>query len=103
MKEKTMPSRCPSCGHGLNVVRLLCSECSTAVEGEFPLPVLARLDPEEQAFVLSFLRSSGSLKEIAQRYGISYPTVRNRVDALIERIGELEAEAQTEGGAEANE
>jgi len=97
MNEKSMPSLCPSCRHGLDVVRLLCSKCGTAVEGQFPPPVLARLDPDEQAFVLRFLRTSGSLKEMARYYGISYPTVRNRVDALIERIGQLEAEAAAQG------
>ena len=89
MVKKTLPSRCPGCERALKVARLACEGCGTAVEGRFELPVLARLDAEEQELVLSFLRASGSLKELARRYGVSYPTVRNRLDALIERVEEL--------------
>ena len=80
-------------------MRLRCGGCGTAVEGAFPLPVLARLDAEEQAFVLRFLKASGSLKEVARQYGISYPTVRNRLDGLIERVSRIEAEAAGEEGS----
>ncbi|HEX9636952.1 MAG TPA: DUF2089 family protein [Acidobacteriota bacterium] len=93
---RTLPSRCPSCGQALDVVRLACSRCDTAVEGRFGLPLLARLDAEDQELILSFLTASGSLKELAKRYGLSYPTVRNRLDALIERIERLAAAAESE-------
>jgi len=85
-----LPIRCPSCGHVLDVVRLGCPACSTAVEGTFGLPLLARLDPEDQTFVLNLVKSSGSLKDLAKLYGVSYPTIRNRLDALIARIGDAE-------------
>lgn len=61
------------------------------MEGRFELPALARLDAEEQELALSFLKAGGSLKELARRYGVSYPTVRNRLDALIERLNRLAA------------
>ena len=98
MADRTMPSTCPSCGSPLCVVRLNCAACGTAVEGGFDLSVLARLAPEDQAFVLEFVKSSGSLKAMARHYGISYPTVRNRMDALIERVRRLEAEVSGENG-----
>jgi len=88
--NKMMPYVCPSCRTGLKVVRLTCSACGTAVEGGFDLPVLARLDAEDQSFLLSFLKSSGSLKELARQHGVSYPTVRNRLDALIGKVAALE-------------
>jgi len=91
MADRTMPAICPSCGSAISVVRLNCGACGTAVEGGFDLSVLARLSPEDQAFVLEFVKSSGSLKAMARHYGISYPTVRNRMDALIERVRRLEA------------
>lgn len=84
--------------------RIECSACGTAVEGSFELPVLARLTPEDQTFLLSLVKYSGSLKELAKAYGVSYPTVRNRLDALIDRIVALEKQAlpvekeQTDGG-----
>jgi hypothetical protein len=61
-----------------------------AIEADFTLGVLAQLAPEEQHFVTEFIKSSGSLKEMARRFGVSYPTVRNRLDELIRRIQELE-------------
>ena len=86
MNKKNLPCICPSCGLMLKVNRLICSDCDTAVEGNFSLPVLSRLDIEEQTFILNLIKSSGSLKDLAGLYGVSYPTVRNRLDALIEKI-----------------
>jgi hypothetical protein len=90
--EKKLPTVCPSCGTTLRVVRLRCPECHSSVEGEFGLGLLARLDDEEQQLVLSIIKASGSLKDLASEYGVSYPTIRNRVDALIERVKQLERE-----------
>ena len=93
MANNALPETCPSCGQPLRVKRLACSVCSTAVEGDFCLPLLARLRPEEQGFVLNLLKTRGSLKDLARVYGVSYPTVRNRLDALIDRVAELESRA----------
>lgn len=93
MNRKTLPVVCPSCGRTLQVKRFECPGCKTAVEGSFDLPVLARLSEEEQAFVRSLIKYSGSLKELARLYDVSYPTVRNRLDALIEKVRELERTA----------
>jgi hypothetical protein len=60
------------------------------VEGGYDLPVLSRLGPDDQDLVLNFLKSSGSLKDLARLHGVSYPTMRNRLDALIERVKDLE-------------
>jgi len=68
------------------VARLVCSECGTAVEGSFPLPVLVSLPADDQQFILDFVKSSGSLKEMARLLGVSYPTVRNRLDEIIARL-----------------
>lgn len=84
--DKTMPVYCPSCGQTLKVTRLKCGACDTIVEGEFDLSVLTRLSKEEQLFVLMFVKTSGNLKDMAKHYGISYPTVRNRLDAVIDTI-----------------
>lgn len=86
---RLFPTTCPSCSTTLVGARLTCPTCTTSVEGLFPLPILARLDPEEQAFVVSFTLSGGSLKALATEFGVSYPTVRNRLDAVIARIEQL--------------
>ena len=90
MCKKRLPVSCPSCQQLLGVNRLTCSGCGTAVEGLFDLPLMARLQPDDQIFVLNLVKSSGSLKDLARLYGVSYPTVRNRLDALIEQVKSLE-------------
>ncbi len=92
MLNKTLPIQCPSCAHQLHVARLGCDHCGTVVQGCFTLPILTRLDPGDRSLILNLVKSSGNLKDLARLYGVSYPTVRNRLDALIEKIGELEAE-----------
>ena len=64
----------------------MCPECGTAVQGDYLLPALSRLGSEDQQFALTFILRSGSLKEMARLYGVSYPTVRNRLDDLIARL-----------------
>lgn len=81
-----LPISCPSCSEKLLVSELTCPNCTTKVSGSFPLPVLLSLSEEEQHFILEFFLSSGSLKEMAQKLGNSYPTVRNKLDDLIEKI-----------------
>jgi hypothetical protein len=81
-----LPVRCPSCAQHLYVTALTCPSCSTQVTGNYALPLLARLTLEEQQFILDFFLQSGSLKEMAKRMNKSYPTVRNKVDDLIEKI-----------------
>lgn len=81
-----LPVVCPSCAQMLSVSELTCASCSTKVSGNFALPVLLSLSEEEQNFILEFFLSSGSLKEMAQKLGNSYPTVRNKLDDLIEKV-----------------
>lgn len=85
-----LPSDCPSCHGPLSVTRLACESCRTQLEGSFELPALMRLSPEDLAFVIRFVGTSGSLKEMSRLYGQSYPTVRNRLNAIIAQLGEAE-------------
>lgn len=75
---------------------LRCAECDTRIEGDYPLPLLLQLPPDDQRFVLDFVLSSGSLKEMARRMGLSYPTVRNRLDELIARLEALDPNLKTD-------
>ncbi|MCC8036143.1 MAG: DUF2089 domain-containing protein [Rikenellaceae bacterium] len=81
-----MPCHCPSCHCQLDVKSLTCECCKTEVSGCYRLPTLALLPAEDQQFILSFVRSSGSLKEMSARLKLSYPTVRNMLNDIIERI-----------------
>jgi hypothetical protein len=83
---KILPTRCPSCNRQLKVKCLVCEQCRTEIQGEYELPVLARLSSDDQVFILEFIKASGSLKEMARLLRLSYPTVRNRLDDIIKRI-----------------
>jgi len=85
---KRTPIHCPSCDSELSVTRLVCTSCSTEVAGEYQLTPLLRLSPEDQSFVETFMIESGSLKAMASALGVSYPTVRNRLDEIIAKLGE---------------
>lgn len=89
-KANKLPVVCPSCASSLNVAQLACPSCSTAVSGNFPLPVFLQLTADEQEFILKFFLTSGSIKEVAAQIGNSYPTVRNRLDDLIEKVKQLQ-------------
>lgn len=88
--EKRLPVLCPSCDSQLRVSSMLCEHCDTTVTGFFQLPVLMRLDQKEQTFILEFVKSSGSLKIMAEKLKLSYPTVRNMLDDLIEKIVKMD-------------
>jgi hypothetical protein len=85
-----LPYSCPGCSALLKVTSLTCAECGTVVSGTFPLPALSQLSAEEQQFVLDFIKCSGSLKIMAQQLKLSYPSVRNLLDEIIEKINQNE-------------
>ncbi|HET7560047.1 MAG TPA: DUF2089 domain-containing protein [Limnochordia bacterium] len=87
MNERRPPSRCPVCEEALEIRRLECPACGTGVDGRFYPGPLARLKPEHQAFVETFVACRGNIKEVERVLGISYPTVRNRLDSAIEALG----------------
>lgn len=93
---KNLPIRCPSCEQRLEVRRLSCGQCGTEVEGSYPLPQLAALSAEDQAFICDFVKTSGSLKEMAVLLKVSYPTVRNRLDDVIAKLVLQQQLAQTQ-------
>jgi hypothetical protein len=80
-------STCPVCAGELAVTRLRCGSCGTTLEGEFSVGRFARLSREQTALLESFLRSRGNLRDIERELGISYPTVRARVEALVRALG----------------
>ena len=85
-----LPHLCPSCASPLNVKSLSCTHCTTEVTGEFELPPLARLETDDRVFITEFVKSSGSLKLMAEKMKLSYPTVRNMLDDIITRLNEIE-------------
>ncbi len=101
------PGSCPVCGGELAVERLGCAECDLHIEGFFRRSPFARLTPEQERFVLLFLRHRGTLKDMERELGISYPTVIARLKEILEALGlearDWEEEAQEEAEAREEE
>jgi hypothetical protein len=90
---------CPVCSNELAVTRLHCRSCGTTLEGEFTVGRFGRLSREQLTLLESFLRSRGNLREMERELGISYPTVRARVEALVRALG-FGARADADGSTE---
>lgn len=89
-------STCPVCEGELRVTRLQCGTCGTAIEGRFSVGRFSRLTREQSALLESFLRARGNLRELERELGISYPTVRNRIEALLRALGLADGEVPAE-------
>ena len=94
-------------GHGLVVERVRLVDKDIAIEGRFALPELARLSAEDQVFVAAFVRSHGSIKEMEQVFGVSYPTIKGRLNRISASLSFLdttapEADASGSGVADAS-
>jgi hypothetical protein len=80
-------STCPVCSSELAVTRLHCRSCGTTLEGDFSVGRFGRLNRDQITLLESFLRSRGNLRDMERELGISYPTVRSRVEALVRALG----------------
>lgn len=81
------PSKCPVCGQTMEVTRLRCNHCATELTGNFTPCRFCLLEEKHMQFVEVFLRCRGSIKEVEKALGVSYPTVRNMMDAALDALG----------------
>ncbi len=79
-------------GRPLVVERVRLTDRDVAIEGAFELPRLAQLSAEDQVFVAAFVRSHGSIKEMEQVFGVSYPTVKARLNRIAEVLQLVEVD-----------
>jgi hypothetical protein len=70
----------------MRISKVTCEDCELSLQGDLATPRLYRLSAEDQRFVELFVTASGSLKQMASVLEVSYPTVRSRLDRLIERL-----------------
>ena len=92
-------TQCPSCcSTKLKVTKIECLDCCTQFTGQFEIPSLLKLSEEDLLFVFDFVKCSGSLKEMAAIQGVSYPTLRNKLNALIDALANIDM--QREGSKE---
>ena len=81
-------NKCPACGASdFMLERIRCIECGTAVEGSFKLGKLGSLPAEHQDFIEVFVRCRGNIKDVEKVLGISYPTVRGKLDRVVHALG----------------
>lgn len=86
MKAKNL-SDCPVCSNRLTITSYQCGKCGTRIEGVFEQDKFASLSQENKDFIELFVKKRGSIKEIERELGISYPTVRNKLDEAIKALG----------------
>ena len=80
-------SQCPVCKGKLKVVKLQCEKCDTVIENDFYLNKFDYLSEDDLHFVETFLKCRGNIKEVEKELGISYPTVRSKLDGVIGKLG----------------
>lgn len=89
-------THCPSCNSSkLHVEKIDCEDCNTKFEGKFDIPALLKLPEDDLQFIIDFVKCSGSLKEMANIQDVSYPTLRNRLNHLIDSIEQLELKQES--------
>ena len=82
-----MINKCPNCGDQMVITSYRCNNCYTEVHGEFEIDSFSRLDKEDKEFIELFLQKRGSIKDVGEEIDISYPTVRNRIDKIVAKLG----------------
>jgi len=95
--------KCPSCDGNLTVARLRCPDCAISIDGDFAPPALLKLTGAQLDFVEVFIKNRGVIREVERELGVSYPTVRARLDEVINALGYSaksapEASAPGDGG-----
>lgn len=86
-------TKCPVCTHQLKAVKLHCQSCGTQIENTFDFPKIMHLTKEQLEFVEVFIKSRGNIKDVEKELNLSYPTVRAKLDQVIEALSDGKAAA----------
>lgn len=86
MKREAL-GKCPVCGSDTEVTRISCDVCDTHIEGHFQLCKFCRLSAEQKSFIDVFIKCRGNIKEVEKELGVSYPTVKNRLEDVAGALG----------------
>lgn len=82
-----VPGQCPVCSEDMEVTRVYCRHCDTAVEGHFSLGKFHRLTAKQLQFAETFIRCEGKITRVEEDMGLSYPAVRARLNELVRALG----------------
>src|ERR1041384_3478629 len=98
--DRKILEACPSCGADLEVRELACSRCETVVRARYRPCDFCRLTDEQSTFLRLFVTTRGNLSEVEKRLGVSYPTVRAKLDEVIGRLAAADARPVSDDGGE---
>ena len=84
---KKILTKCPVCDSKLKVAKYKCSKCDVTINGDFPQSSIATLSPEQAEFVKVFLSVHGNIRDVERIMGISYPTVKSRLEQINKSLG----------------
>ena len=82
-----LPGRCGICGHDIIITDFYCPNCNTRTEGRFTSCRFCSLNQEQLDFIEAFLKCRGNIKDVEKELGISYPTIRNRLEDVLQALG----------------
>jgi len=94
---KEVLGKCPVCNSETIVTRISCDNCNTNIEGEFTLCKFCRLTSEQKKFVDTFVKCRGNIKEMEKELGVSYPTVKNRLEDAAAALGHKSQPVEEDG------
>ncbi|MCR8747180.1 DUF2089 domain-containing protein [Romboutsia lituseburensis] len=80
-------TKCPVCTEEMKIMKLKCNHCNTIIENEFSISKFDRLSKDQLNFVEVFLACRGNIKDVEKQLGISYPTVRGKLDEINNALG----------------
>lgn len=80
-------TNCPVCNSKLTVTKLKCRKCNTVIENDFELSKFSYLSSEQLNFIEVFMKCRGNIKDVERELGISYPTVRGKLEEVISSLG----------------
>lgn len=86
MKREAL-GKCPVCSSETEITRISCDECGTVIEGHFHLCKFCKLTSEQKTFIDVFIKCRGNIKEVEKELGVSYPTVKNRLEDVANALG----------------
>ncbi|MBU3074870.1 DUF2089 domain-containing protein [Clostridium estertheticum] len=93
-------TQCPVCSSKLTVTKLKCKKCDTVIENEFELSKFSYLTMEQLSFVEVFIKCRGNIKDVEKELGISYPTVRGKLEDLIASLGYTQIKEKEDNSAD---
>lgn len=96
MAKYKAPGKCPVCGGEFAITKLTCSQCGSELTGFYEGCKFCSLSEADRYFIEVFMKNRGSIKEVEKELGISYPTVRGRLDDVIKAMGYMPSATEEE-------